>query len=86
MTIELNPTATQVRIAYHTAPSASALQWLPPALTAGKVKPFLFTQSEAIHARSWIPLQDTPGVRITYGATIRVPEGLSAVMAAETAH
>ncbi len=85
LTIELNPTATQVRIAYHTAPSASALQWLPPALTAGKVKPFLFTQSEAIHARSWIPLQDTPGVRITYVATIRVPVGLSAVMAAESA-
>ena len=84
LTIELEPTATQVRIAYRTAPSASALQWLPPALTAGKVKPFLFTQSEAIHARSWIPLQDTPGVRITYVATIRVPVGLSAVMAAES--
>ncbi len=84
LTIELEPTATQVRIAYHTAPSASALQWLPPALTAGKLKPFLFTQSEAIHARSWIPLQDTPGVRITYVATIRVPEGLNAVMAAES--
>jgi len=84
LTIDLNPTATQVRIAYHTAPSASALQWLTPALTAGKVKPFLFTQSEAIHTRSWIPLQDTPGVRITYVATIRVPKGLTAVMAAES--
>ncbi len=56
LTIELDPSATQVRIAYHTAFSASALQWLTPELTAGKAKPFLFTQSEAIHARSWIPL------------------------------
>jgi leukotriene-A4 hydrolase len=84
LTIDLEPSTTQVRIAYHTAPSASALQWLPPALTAGKVKPFLFTQSEAIHARSWIPLQDSPAVRITYAATIRVPQGLTAVMAAES--
>ena len=84
LTIDLDPGTTQVRIAYHTAPSASALQWLPPALTAGKVKPFLFTQSEAIHARSWIPLQDSPAVRITYVATIRVPKGLTAVMAAES--
>jgi leukotriene-A4 hydrolase len=83
LTIDLNPTASQVRIAYRTVPSAGALQWLEPSLTAGKVKPFLFTQSEAIHARSWIPLQDSPGVRVTYVATIRVPRGLTAVMAAE---
>ena len=84
LTIELTPAATQVRIAYRTSPSASALQWLVPSLTAGKVRPFLFTQSEAIHARSWIPLQDSPGVRVTYVATIKVPAGLTAVMAAES--
>jgi leukotriene-A4 hydrolase len=84
LTITLTPEATQVRIAYRTAPSAGALQWLNPSLTAGKVKPFLFTQSEAIHARSWIPLQDSPGVRINYVGTIRVPKGLTAVMAAES--
>ncbi len=84
LTITLTPEATQVRVAYRTAPSASALQWLDPSLTAGKVKPFLFTQSEAIHARSWIPLQDSPAVRITYVGTIRVPKGLTAVMAAES--
>jgi aminopeptidase N len=84
MTVDLDPDSSQVRIAYRTAPTAGALQWLEPALTAGKARPFLFTQSEAIHARSWIPLQDSPGVRITYAATIRVPRGLTAVMAAES--
>ncbi len=84
LAIELDPSATQVWIKYRTAPSAGALQWLDPALTAGKTRPFLFTQSEAIHARSWIPLQDSPGVRVTYVAMIRVPKGLTAVMAAES--
>lgn len=74
---------TRVRIAYRTAPTAGALQWLDPPRTAGRQQPFLFTQSEAIHARSWIPLQDSPGVRITYGATIRVPRNLRAVMSAD---
>ena len=84
LSITMTPEATQVRIAYRTSPTASALQWMDPSLTAGKVKPFLFTQSQAIHARSWIPLQDSPGVRITYAATVRVPKGLTAVMAAES--
>ncbi len=84
LTIDLTPEANQVRISYRTAPTASALQWLEPSLTAGKSRPFLFTQSEAIHARSWVPLQDSPGVRINYSATIRVPRGLTAVMAAES--
>ena len=80
--IELPPAATRVRVAYRTSPDASALQWLGAEQTAGGEHPFLFTQSQAIHARSWIPLQDSPGVRVTYGARLRTPPGLRAVMSA----
>jgi len=71
-----------VRIRYSTDPTATALQWLTPEQTAGKQHPFLYTQSQAIQARSWIPLQDSPGVRVTFEAKVHVPNGLTAVMGA----
>jgi aminopeptidase N len=83
LTIELEPDTTGVSIRYRTSPEATALQWLEPRQTAGGRHPFLFTQSQAILARTWIPLQDTPSVRFTYEATVRVPAGLRAVMSAE---
>ncbi len=80
--LEIPAEARMVRIRYETTPGAAALQWLEPAQTAGKKQPFLFSQSQAIQARSWIPLQDSPGIRAGYSANIRVPKPLVAVMSA----
>ena len=83
LTIQMPADATIVAIRYQTSPDALALQWLEPEQTAGKRHPFLYTQAQSIHARSFIPLQDTPGVRITYTAIVRTPPELRAVMSAD---
>lgn len=74
---------TQSLTIYYQTGNATALQWLTPAQTFGKKDPFLYTQSESIFARSWLPCQDGPGIRYTYDATVTVPKGLLALMSAE---
>ncbi|MGA7296145.1 MAG: M1 family metallopeptidase [Rhodanobacteraceae bacterium] len=71
-----------VRIAYVTAPTASGLQWLSKEQTADKKHPFMFSQSESIHARSWIPLQDSPAIRFTYSAHVTAPKNIRVLMSA----
>jgi len=80
--LELPGGTRRLRIRYETPPEAVGLQWLEPNQTEGKRHPFLFTQFQPIHARSVIPLQDTPRFRVTYRAAITLPEGLAAVMSA----
>lgn len=87
LTVAITPKTTRVEIYYSTNPSSEAVQWLSPQQTAYKKFPFLFTQGEAILTRSWIPIQDSPGNKITYEAAINVPDSLTAVMSAkETKH
>ena len=81
--VDIQPDTKIVNIWYQTSSGSDALQWLHPSQTAGKKDPFLYTQSEPIHARTWIPCQDDPSVRITYRAKIRVPRGMLALMSAE---
>ncbi|SDK80261.1 leukotriene A-4 hydrolase/aminopeptidase [Catalinimonas alkaloidigena] len=80
--VKILPDTRRVTLYYQTTPDAAALQWLSPAQTAGKEHPFLFTQGQAILTRSWIPVQDSPGIRFTYNAHLKVPEALMAVMSA----
>ena len=83
LTVELPEGAGEIVVAYRTSPNAAALQWLAPSQTAGGKQPYLFSQGQAILTRTWIPTQDSPGIRQTYTARITVPRALRAVMSAE---
>ena len=81
--IKINNDTEQISVSYKTTSKTEALQWLNPQQTADKDHPFLFTQGQAILTRTWIPIQDSPQIRITYDATVKVPSELMAVMSAE---
>jgi len=83
LTITLADDTERVQIRYATSPLAEAMQWLSPEQTSGKEKPFLFTQGQAILTRSWIPLQDSPAVRVTWTARVTAPDDMVSVMSAE---
>ena len=82
LSIPVKEGSKKISITYSTRPGAEALQWLEPSQTAGKKLPYLFTQGQAILTRTWIPIQDSPGIRMTYDAKISVPKELMAVMSA----
>ncbi len=83
LTIPINITDSIVAIKYQTTSAGAALQWLTPQQTASKTMPYLFTQCEAINARSVMPCMDVPAVRITYNAKVQVPKGMMCVMSAD---
>ena len=83
LSIEAPEHPARIRVTYHTSPDASGLQWLTPAMTEGGEQPFMFSQSQQIHARSWVPLQDTPRVRFTYTAHVTSPEDAMVLMSAD---
>ncbi len=80
--IPIQPETKTVTIHYKTGKDAGALKWLEKHQTAGKEHPFLYTQSQAIYARTWIPCADGPGFRFTYDARIVASRGLTALMSA----
>ena len=80
--IALAPGTDRIVVQFNTGPGARALQWLNPQQTSGKKHPFLYTQGQAILTRTWLPVQDSPGIRFTYKATVQVPSELMAVMSA----
>ncbi len=83
LSIPIEENDSVVSIEYFTGPIATALQWLAPQQTAGKILPYLFTQCESIYARSLMPCQDVPAIRITYNAEVQVPKGMMALMSAK---
>jgi len=61
----------------------SAIQWLKPSQTHDKKHPFMFSQSQAILARTWLPCMDVPAVKFTYNAVVNYPSELNVVMSAQ---
>src|SRR6056300_461569 len=86
LSVDLLDETESVTIFYTTSPESEALQWLNPTQTAGGEHPYLFSQSQAILARTWVPCQDSPGVKFTYSATIRTSPELIALMSAENSY
>ncbi len=82
LAVMIDSKTASVNIRYKTNPQAEAIQWLTPSQTSGKVHPFMFTQSQAVLARSWVPCQDSPAVKFTYDAEVKVPSQFLALMSA----
>lgn len=83
LAVSIDSTTEKITVYYETSPKADALLWMKAAETAGGKHPFMFSQSQAILARTWIPCQDSPGVKYTYTAQIKCDPELIALMSAE---
>ena len=83
LTIELPQGLQSLIVHYHTTPKSRALQWLEPSQTSEKRLPFMFTQGESLLTREWIPIQDSPALKVTYRARVIVPKGMNAIMSAD---
>lgn len=81
--IDINDYTSTVHIVYKTRASSKALEWLSKEQTLGKRAPFLYTNGFSNHTRSWIPIQDSPGIRITYQAVVKIPRYTIALMTAD---
>lgn len=82
LVVELEKNTSRVAVYYKTSPDAEAIMWLTPEQTSGKKHPFMFTQSQAILARTWVPCMDVPAVRFTYSADIRCQKEYLPLMSA----
>ncbi|XP_034459493.1 aminopeptidase RNPEPL1 [Hippoglossus hippoglossus] len=71
----------QITIRYSTT-DGPAIWWLDSELTCGQSRPLVFTQGHSVCNRSFFPCFDTPAVKSTYTATIRVPDGVTVLMSA----
>jgi aminopeptidase N len=87
LVIELPPskkTTELIKIDYETTEDASGLEWGDKKKIIGITSPYLYTRSEGIGARTWIPLQDTPLVRMTYAVRLHSPPELKAIMSGQS--
>ncbi|KAK8081894.1 leukotriene A-4 hydrolase/aminopeptidase [Apiospora saccharicola] len=60
-------------IAVTTTKDCTGLQWMTPAQTGNKKHPYVYSQCQAILARSILPCQDTPDVKSTFTFNITSP-------------
>lgn len=62
-----------LRILFETTSKCTALQFLEKEATDGKSAPYLFSQCQAIHARSLFPCFDTPSIKSPYKMSVKSP-------------
>ena len=72
----------KIEIAYHTSPNSTAVSWVPEGQTFGGKYKFMYTQCEPNYCRSIAPLQDSPGIKSTFNAILRVKAPYVAIASA----